>query len=162
MFTLAGIHVVDLGTRASTAWCSRLLADFGAEVLAVEPPGGHPLRRHPPFDAAGRSIAARYFLANKASVPAAQAALLDAADVIVTSGLDAAGLADTHRDAIVCAITPHGLTGRYCDFPGNDLTAAARSGWASVNGLAGRPPLKGSGYQASLQAGTVAWGTVVC
>ena len=162
MFTLDGIRVVDLGTRAATAWCSRLLADFGAEVLAVEPPGGHPLRRHPPFDAAGRSIAARYFLANKASVPAGDAAALDAADVIVTSGLDAPELADAHGHAIVCAITPHGLAGPYRDFPGNDLTAAARSGWASVNGLAGRPPLKGSGYQASFQAGTVAWGTVVC
>ena len=162
MFTLAGIHVVDLGTRASTAWCSRLLADFGAGVLALEPPGGHPLRRHPPFESAGRSIAARYFLANKASIPAADPALLEAADVIVTSGFDAADLAKTYPHAIVCAITPHGLTGRYRDFPGNDLTAAARSGWASVNGLAGRPPLKGSGYQASFQAGTVAWGTVVC
>ena len=162
MFTLAGIRVVDLGTRASTAWCSRLLADFGAEVLAVEPSDGHPLRRHPPFDAEGRSIAARYFLANKASVPARDGPLLATADVIVISGLDASAVAAAHPGAIVCAITPHGLTGRYRDLPGNDLTAAARSGWASVNGLAGRPPLKGSGYQASFQAGTVAWGTVVC
>ena len=162
MFALGGIRVVDLGTRAATAWCSRLLADFGAEVLSVEPPGGHPLRRHPPFDGAGRSIAARYFLANKASIPGAGAELLKAADVIVTSGLDASDVAAAHPRALVCAITPHGLTGRYRDFAGNDLTAAARSGWASVNGLAGREPLKGSGYQASLQAGTVAWGTVVC
>ena len=162
MLTLDGIRVVDLGTRAATAWCSRLLADFGAEVLAVEPPGGHPLRRHPPFDAAGRSVPARYFLANKASVPSGGAALLEAADVIVTCSLDASDLATAHPRAIVCAVTPHGLTGRYRDLPGNDLTAAARSGWASVNGLAGRPPLKGSGYQESFQAGTVAWGTVVC
>ena len=162
MFTLAGIRVVDIGTRAATAWCTRLLADFGAEVLAVEPSDGHPLRRHPPFDAAGRSVVARTFLANKASVPAAETGVLEAADVIVTSGLDASDVAAAHPQAIVCAITPHGLTGRYRDCPGNDLTAAARSGWASVNGLAGRPPLKGSGYQASFQAGTVAWGTVVC
>ena len=124
--------------------------------------GRTPVASPSPFDAAGRSIAARYFLANKASVPAGEAALLQAADVIVTSGLDAPGIAAAHPRAIVCAITPHGLTGRYRGFPGNDLTAAARSGWASVNGLAGRPPLKGSGYQASFQAGTVAWGTVVC
>ena len=162
MFTLAGIRVVDIGTRAATAWCTRLLADFGAEVLAVEPSDGHPLRRHPPFDAAGRSVVARTFLANKASVPAGETGVLEAADVIVTSGRDGADVAAAHPRAIVCAITPHGLTGRYRDLPGNDLTAAARSGWASVNGLAGRPPLKGSGYQASFQAGTVAWGTVVC
>ncbi len=161
MFTLSGIRVVDVGTRASTAWCSRLLADFGADVLAVEPPGGHELRRHPPFDAAGRSVAARYFLANKESVPE-RPELLDAADVIVTSDLDAARLEGLHPRAIVCAITPHGLTGARRDLPGNELTAAARSGWASVNGLTSGAPLKGSGYQAAYQSGTMAWGVVVC
>lgn len=161
MFTLAGINVVDLGDRAATAWCSRLLADFGAEVQAVEPADGHPLRRHPPFDGAGRSIPARYFLANKASV-AKGAGPLATAHVIVTSGLDAARLASAHPHAIVCAITAHGLTGAKRGLPGNELTAAARSGWASVNGIQGRPPLKGSGYPAAFQAGTLAFGAVVC
>ncbi|MFB3106187.1 MAG: CoA transferase, partial [Pseudomonadales bacterium] len=45
--TLAGIRVVDLGVRASTAWCSRLLADYGADVQMIEPTDGHPLRAHP-------------------------------------------------------------------------------------------------------------------
>lgn len=161
MFTLDGINVVDLGDRAATAWCSRLLADYGAEVQAVEPAEGHPLRRHPPFDGAGRSIAARYFLANKASVAKA-AGRLEAAHVIVTSGLDAADLAGAHPHAIICAITPHGLTGPKRELPGNELTAAARSGWASVNGILGQPPLKGSGYQAAYQTGTLAFGAVVC
>ena len=169
MFTLSGIRIVDVGERPSTAWCSRLLADFGAEVKMVEPAGGHELRRHPPFDEDGRSTAARYFLANKASVAAPagppdghSADLLAAADVIVTSALDAVDLVDAYPNAIVCAITPHGLTGGYRDFRGNDLTAAARSGWAYVNGLASRAPLKGSGYQASFQSGTLAYGAIVC
>ena len=161
MFTLAGINVLDLGDRAATAWCSRLLADFGAEVQAVEPPDGHPLRRHPPFDAAGRSIPARYFLANKAAVPKDEG-LAASAHVIVTSSLAAAGLASAHRSAIVCAITAHGLTGPKRHLPGNELTAAARSGWASVNGVLGQAPLKGSGYQAAYQTGTLAFGAVVC
>ena len=42
--TLAGIRVLDLGDRASTAWCGRLLADYGADVIGVEDEGGHPLR----------------------------------------------------------------------------------------------------------------------
>lgn len=190
MFTLSRINVVDLGERAATAWCSRLLADFGAEVLAVEPPGGHPLRRHPPFDAAGRSIPARYFLANKASAQGAEGAalqvappagrgggenqpatggrelaqpagLLRDAHVIVVSG-QAADVAAAHPHAIVCAITAHGMTGARRAVPGNELTAAARSGWASVNGFADGAPLKGSGYQAALQSGTLAFGAVVC
>ncbi|MCZ6888957.1 MAG: CoA transferase, partial [Gammaproteobacteria bacterium] len=162
-FALSGMTVVDIGVRPSTAWCSRLLADFGAEVIMVEPDGGHPLRAHPPFDDAGRSIPSRYFLANKASGSRdLRDTLIESADIIVTSSLEGAVLARRNAGAIVCAITPHGQDGAYKDFPGNDLTAAARSGWAYVNGLKSRAPLKGSGYQASFQAGTLAYGAIVC
>ena len=159
--TLDGLRVVDLGARASTAWCSRLLADYGADVVMVEAPDGHELRRHPPFGPAGRSTTARYFLANKrTAAPASREGLVAAADVIV-AGADAPQLADANPNAVVCSITPAGLDGAYAQFNGNELTAYARSGWASVNGLKGRPPLKGSGYQTAYQAGTLAFGAVV-
>ena len=159
--TLDGLRVVDLGACASTAWCSRLLADYGADVVMVEPGGGHPLRRHPPFGPDGRSTTARYFLANKRSAPLERCdALIADADVIVTDQ-EAAELARTNPKAVVCAITPCGLDAVPSRQRGNDLTAHARSGWASVNGLKGRPPLKGSGYQASYQAGTLAYGSIV-
>ena len=158
---LAGVRVVDLGRRPSTAWCSRLLADFGADVVMVEPPDGHPLRSHPPFGPDGRSTTARYFLANKRSVRTeAGASLLAQADVIVTDR-DAKQLLSRNPGAVVCAITFGGLDGAYAGHEGNDLTAHAGSGWASVNGLRGREPLKGSGYQAAYQAGTLAYGAVV-
>lgn len=165
--TLTGLKVLDLGQRASTAWCSRLLADFGAEVIAAEPPEGHPLRGHPPFAEDRSSVAARYFLANKASVHADRAgSLVTSADVLVTDALpgtdlDPAGLALANPRAVVCAITPHGGAGSRAGMPGNDLTANALSGWASVNGTSGGSPLKASGYQASYQAGTFAFGCVV-
>ena len=159
--TLDGLRVVDLGGRASTAWCSRLLADYGADVVMVEPDCGHPLRRHPPFDPVGQSTTARYFLANKRSAHRDHvAALIAEADVIVTDR-DASELARTNAEAVVCAITPCGLDADESRRIGNDLTAYARSGWASVNGLKGRPPLKGSGYQAAYQAGTLAYGSIV-
>ncbi|MCB1685909.1 MAG: CoA transferase [Pseudomonadales bacterium] len=171
-FTLDGIRVLDLGSRVSTAWCSRLLADFGAEVVCVEDEDGHPLRSHPPFDRAGASIAARYFLANKASVPAtapakAIDALVGSAHIVVTNALpgdalDAAAILALNPRALVCAITAHGQDGERSRLPGNDLTANARSGWASVNGLKDRSPLKASGYQASCQAGMLAFGSVLC
>ena len=158
---LAGLRVLDVGTRASTAWCSRLLADYGADVVAVEPAGGHALRRHPPFGADGRSTTARYFLANKRSAtPSERRELIGDADVIVTSG-QIAELVELNPHAVICAITSAGLTGHHADLPSNDLTAYARSGWASVNGLKSGPPLKGSGYQASYQAGTLAYGAIV-
>ncbi|TDJ26887.1 MAG: CoA transferase [Gammaproteobacteria bacterium] len=165
--TLAGIRVVDLGVRASTAWCSRLLADYGADVQMVEPADGHPLRAHPPFFH-GKSISARYFLANKRNVMLddLEEAIADA-NVVITSALpgatyDYASLRTLNAQALVCAITPYGQTGERSGLPGNDLTVNALSGWAAVNGLQGRSPLKASGYQASYQAGTFAFGTVLC
>ena len=49
---LADYSVLDVG-GAITAYCTRLLADLGADVLKVEPPGGDDLRQRPPFVAQG-------------------------------------------------------------------------------------------------------------
>ncbi len=87
--------------------------------------------------------------------------LLRAADVIIVDRDVAEDVSTGHPTAIVVAITPGGLTGPYAGIPGNDLTAYARSGWAQVNGRKHREPLKGSGYQASFQTGTMAFGAVV-
>ncbi|MEE8245277.1 MAG: CoA transferase [Pseudomonadales bacterium] len=167
MAALHAIRVLDVGTRVSTAWCARLFAGYGAEVVSVEPADGHPLRRHPPFDASGNSIPARYVLAGqRKGDPEQLDGLVEQADVIVTSALpgeplEPQALVARNPKALVCAITPHGLTGSRAGLPGNELTANARSGWASVNGLQGREPLKGSGYQASYQAGTFAFGVAI-
>lgn len=160
--TLRGLRVLDIGSRLSSAWCSRLLADFGSDVVMVEKWIKHESRSHPPFDAEGRSILARYLLSNKKiGDPQLYDEMLSDADVIVTSNLSADVISETHPEAIVVAITPYGQTGEYRHYPGNDLTAYARSGWAFVNGLQGQAPLKGSGYQASYQAGTLAFGSVI-
>ena len=160
--TLRGLRVLDIGLRLSSAWCSRLLADFGADVVMVERSIKHESRSHPPFDEEGRSILARYLLSNKkVGDPSLCDQMLSDADVIVTSNLSADVISESHPEAIVVAITPYGQTGEYRYYPGNDLTAYARSGWAFVNGLQGQAPLKGSGYQASYQAGTLAFGSVI-
>ncbi len=47
---LRGVRIVELGAYISAAYCARLLAEQGAEVIKVEPPGGgDPARRHGPF-----------------------------------------------------------------------------------------------------------------
>ncbi|MDA0271090.1 MAG: CoA transferase [Chloroflexi bacterium] len=174
---LEGVRVVDLSASTGAAWCSRLLADYGADVVVVEPLGGHPLRAIGPFTDAGDSIPAAYLLANKRSVTldlddanarATAAALCRRADIVVSShapsrlaawGLDYATLATP--TLVMVHVTPHGMTGDLAEVPGNDLTDAARSGWASINGSQEREPLKPSGWQPSMCAGTVAYAGAV-
>ena len=46
---LGGVKVLDLSEDIAGSFCTRLLADYGAEVLKLEPPGGASLRRMGPF-----------------------------------------------------------------------------------------------------------------
>jgi crotonobetainyl-CoA:carnitine CoA-transferase CaiB-like acyl-CoA transferase len=169
-------RVLDCSTSVAGAWCSLLLANFGADVTLVEPPEGHPLRRMGPFGPDGVSILARYVLANKRSAvldlreERARAVLRGLAaqsDIIVESlppggkerlGLSWEALEQRRPGSILVSITPHGQTGGRSGRAGNDLSAYALSGWAAVNGLAGREPLKGSGFIASFIAGIAAYG----
>jgi crotonobetainyl-CoA:carnitine CoA-transferase CaiB-like acyl-CoA transferase len=41
---MSGLRVLEIGTLPAGALCARLFADFGAEVVKVEPPGGDPAR----------------------------------------------------------------------------------------------------------------------
>ena len=142
----SGIRVVDLSDRLSGAWAARLFGDFGADVVLVEPPAGHTLRHEPPFldgtPGPERSLLNAYANWNKRSVLANDDAIADlcaAADVIVTTGASPAVVPPT---AVHLSITPHGLAGPLASTPGNNLTACARAGWATINKRAGEPPLQ--------------------
>jgi crotonobetainyl-CoA:carnitine CoA-transferase CaiB-like acyl-CoA transferase len=177
MAALQDIRVIDLSTSVAGVWCSRMLADFGADVVMVEPPGGHPVRALAPFTPDGLSIPARYFLVNKRSVVLdvddagqrdAIRRLASEADVVVSSArpgeLVARGLryADFGRPGLVMAhVTPYGMSGELAETPGNDLTVSALSGWASINGMADREPLQSSGWQSSYCTGTAAYAAVL-
>jgi benzylsuccinate CoA-transferase BbsE subunit len=68
---LAGVKVIDLSGPMGN-YCGKLLADLGAEVILVEPPGGTALRHRPPFVADPRggqvSSAFLYFNTGKRSL----------------------------------------------------------------------------------------------
>lgn len=154
-----------------------MLADFGATVVMVEPPAGHPLRSEPPFDSQGHSIPAEYFLANKRSVVlrpdtaegrTVRGRLIGRADVVVSdflpSELEALGLGYrslARPELIMAHVTAHGMTGPLAETPGDELTVAARSGWAGINGDASREPLRPSGHQVAFCTGTAAYAAVV-
>lgn len=160
--TLSGLRVLDLGQRVATGWCARLLGDYGAEVIGVEE-DRHPLRSEGPFDNDGNSIPAAYVLAGRSiATDDVKDELVSSSHIILTSDVaEAITVQRANQNALICAITPYGLDGRLAGTPGNDLTASAAGGWAHVNGLAGRAPLKCSGYGASYEAGTFAFGTVI-
>ncbi len=175
---LDGVSVLDLSDSMAAAWCTRLLADNGADIVLVEPLEGLRIRQFAPFDERERSIAATYVLANKQSIaldldePESARVigeLLEAVDVVVHSGwsafaergLDLDRVHASRPELVSISVTANGETGPRSDLPGNDLTAYAWSGWASVNGRADREPLKGSGYTASFTAGTSAYGAVI-
>lgn len=173
---LGDLRVLDFSTTVAAAWCGRLLADFGADVVTVES-RDNPLRGLAPFDAEGRSILGRYVQANKRSLAvdwaereAAEVVgrLLARADIVVLSeaperlverGVERGSVERT--TLLRVAVTAHGLSGPLAGAPGNDLTHWARSGWASINGLADRPPLGGAGSIASIMAGVAAYGAVL-
>ena len=163
---LAGLRIADLSTRLSGAFAARLFGDFGADVLLVEPREGHPLRSLPPFagdtPGAERSVAHAYFHWNKRSAVCADEtevrAAIAGADVVVTTSdapdpERAETLAALAPDAVHLSITPHGLTDPLTGTPGNNLTMSARVGWASINGVAGEPPLQMPRDQAGVVGG---------
>lgn len=174
---LAGQRVLDLAD-AQGAYCGRVLADLGADVLKVEPLGGSAYRRDGPFlDGAPhpeRSLWAWAADAGKRSVtldvetPTGLALLhrliAEASYVIVSSGPDALeglGLGDAARaqrypKLIAVTVTAFGREGPYAGYAGLDLVAMAMGGFMYSSGDEDRPPLTFSVPQACLHAGAEA------
>ncbi|WP_405539149.1 CoA transferase [Streptomyces sp. NBC_00075] len=135
---LSGCLVVDLSTGIPGAYCTKLLADGGAEVVKVESPQGDPLRR---WSASGATIepgddgALFSFLAcSKESVvgePDLIRGLLESADVVVWSPgspLSPQEIHRTHPHLVVTSITPFGLEGPWRDRAATEFTLQAWSG----------------------------------
>ena len=147
---LDGYLVVDLSSGIAGAYCTRLLADGGAAVVKVEPPGGDALRCWTASGAPlgdGRDAPLFSYLAGgKQSVifgPDGERAaadldeLLDRAHAVVWSPGPAARVAgdrtpasllSAHPHLAVAAITPFGLNGPWRDRPATEFTLQAWSG----------------------------------
>lgn len=164
---LGGLRVVDVSRELRGAYCGRLLGEYGADVILVEPPGrGHPWRHVGPFagDEAHpeRSLFFLHYYANRRSVALdletaaggeVLTALLRASDVLLhdsTPGRAAAlGLTPPAANPrlIVATVTAFGETGPDRECPGGDLIANAAGGLASLTGDPARAPLRPGGDQ---------------
>ena len=168
---LSGIRVVDLTRILAGPFCTMLLADMGADVVKVETPGaGDPLRTQ----GAIRDGLSWYFAGfnrNKRSLSlnlrseegkAVLARLIARSDVLVENfrpgvlaqmGFGEAQLKSLKPDLVYCNISGFGTTGPYRDRPSFDFIAQAMSGFMSVSGPVGGPPMRAGPPLADLVAG---------
>ncbi len=174
---LDGLRVLDLADQ-SGALCGRILADLGADAVKVEPPGGDPGRRVPPF--AGerpepdRSLAWLADNVNKRGITcdllsesgrALLRRLAGRADVVVESfapgyldglGIGYAALSATNPALVLTSITPFGSEGPAPDAPASDLEVTAASGSLWLAGDPARPPVRSTLPQSAAWAGMCA------
>ena len=157
---LAGIRVLDLGTRIGAPFAATLLADLGAEVIKVELPGqGDFMRSIGPF-VGDYSLFWAVEGRGKKSItcdlrrPAGQALLkrlVALADVMVENfqpgtleswGLGYDVLSALNPGLILTRVSVYGQTGPYRDRPGLDRNGIALGGLLYITGYPDRPPVR--------------------
>ncbi len=173
---LTGVRVVEWGQMVSAPFCAKLLAEFGADVIKVEPAdGGDPARRRGPFPGQEQhpERSGLFLFANlgKRSVTLdlesangrhALHRLLDTADIfvenqpfdaLVPAGISSEQLRQRHPHLIAISLSPYGRTGDYREYAGYDLQVHALSGMSFGTGHTHREPLTTPDQQAAYLAG---------
>ena len=162
---LEGMRVIELGSQFSSPFCSKLLADYGADVVKIEKPNsGDSARRHGPFVGnvahQEKSIPFLYLNTNKrgitldiATITGQQilGSLLETADILVENftpeislslGVDPNILSSRYPGLIVTSITPFGYSGPYKNMEYTDIVICALSGLMYHSGDSDQEPLR--------------------
>ena len=159
---LSGIRVIELAHVMAGPVCGRMLADMGADVVKVEPPGaGDPTRAFAPPEVGGTAAAFVMMNRNKRGIVidlkteagrVAAKRMLARCDVVIENfrkgvmegfGLGYESLREANPGLVYCQITGFGRTGPLADRRGFDLIAQGMAGLLSVTGEGpGRPPVK--------------------
>ena len=165
---LDGVRVLDLSRLVAGNTLTQLLADFGAEVIKVEPPAGDTLRA---WKTRGVETNWKIYARNKKSLclelrnPAARQLLLElvpTSAVFVESfrpgtlekmGLSPETLFDANPKLVIVRISGWGQSGPYRSRPGFGTLVEGMSGFASMNGFADREPVLPPMYLADSVAG---------
>jgi crotonobetainyl-CoA:carnitine CoA-transferase CaiB-like acyl-CoA transferase len=155
---LKGVRIVELSESVAGEYCGKLLADFGADVIKVEPHGrGSATRAMTP----GSLFA--YLNTNKRSVELDRAAvddLIASAHAVIDDGKSSKELASRHPDVVFCSVTPFGHDAPTEWRNTRSLNLYHASGWGyhtPSHADPALPPLKGPGrflsdYEAGLDA----------
>ena len=176
---LSDLRVLDLSRGIAGAFCTKLFAQFGADVITLEPLSGHPLRRNGPFaaDRPHRETGAMwlYLGADKRSATLDIAArtgqslfqrMVEEANLIVEDyppgmidelGLGFDALRRIVRRIVLVSVTPFGQDGPCAGWKATNLTSFASGGQMSLTGDPDREPLVAGGQQAEYQAGLQAF-----
>lgn len=178
---LHGITVIELGPGEAIAYCGRLLADAGANVIKVEPPGGDPSRHETPrgrnqeiersplflhLNTGKRSLVLD--IQERGDVDRLRA-LAQGADVLLESlapgrleaiGLTWPALREENPGLVVASVTPYGQTGPYRDYVATDMTVFASGGAMYREGLPNREPMRYAGHVPRTFSGSMAAGLI--
>jgi crotonobetainyl-CoA:carnitine CoA-transferase CaiB-like acyl-CoA transferase len=176
---LAGVRVLDLTHYIAGPYCTKLLADYGAEVIKVERPGvGDGARRLGPFPGdephPEKSGTFLHLNTNKYGVTLDLKSatgnelfrrLAAECDVVVESfsprvmpslGLDYEALSELNPRLVMTSISNFGPSGPYRDYKATDMVEFAMGGWMHSTGTPDKPPLFPGGPYASYVAGQYA------
>ncbi|MGM9922743.1 MAG: CaiB/BaiF CoA transferase family protein [Bacillus sp. (in: firmicutes)] len=178
---LSGIKVIDLSRNIAGPYCTKLLADYGAEVIKIEQPQvGDPSRQEGPFPNDEANIEASglfaYLNHNKSGITlnlksergaSVLKKLVEDADILVENfspkvmsslGLDYDTLKEINPGLIMTSISNFGHGGEYQDYKATELITQAMSGFLSQIGDAAKEPLRAGGPLRLLEyvAGTFA------
>lgn len=173
---LEGVRVLEFGNFVAGPWAGQLLADMGADVIKVEPPGGEPWRHAQPFQPAEsrvflplnrgvRSIELNLKVENGKRALAQVVKTADAAisnnrpDTAETLGIDYDSLAAINPGIIYVDITAYGRKGPRADMPGFDLIMQGFTGAAASEGKVtnnGQPEVVWSSSYIDLSTGYAA------
>jgi crotonobetainyl-CoA:carnitine CoA-transferase CaiB-like acyl-CoA transferase len=154
---LTGLRVVDLSTGIPGGYCSKLLADAGADVIKVEPPHGDPLRSH------SDGVLFEFLHTSKRSIVLdleneddrdTLLVLYTTADLVIESfepgvieslGLGYDALESRNARATMLSISNFGRGGPWTNRPGSEFTLLAQAGSTATRGLPGRPFVNAGG-----------------
>ena len=172
---LDGVKVLDLSEDIAGSFCARLLADYGADVLKLEPPGGAALRRMEPFFGDDpHPEKSLFFLVMNLNKKGAnlnlasgtgRAILKELAqhvDVVVETfrpgylasvGLGYEDLAQLNPGLVMTSITPFGQDGPYSQYQGEEIVNYAMGMIMSISGLPGPGAVEARRVSGSVRRG---------